>query len=188
VEEQYYERNLPHWYPRDRPVFLTWRLYGSLPYSFVRKYRGDHPTLSQSGDHGVQFVQLDAALDAASYGPLWLSDPIVAESIVSTLKMGESRDDYSLLAYVLMANHIHLLIQPHIPVAEIMKSIKGITSRNANKILDRTGKTFWQDESFDHWTRSPAEEQRIRCYIENNPVKAHLAAKPQDWPWSSAAS
>ena len=128
-------------------------------------------------------------MDAALYGPLWLSDPVVAQSIVGTLKVGESRGDYSVLAYVLMANHVHLLIQPHISVGGITKSIKGITARNANKILDGSaGKTFWQDESFDHWTRSAAEEQKVCCYIENNPVKAHLAARPQDWRWSSAGS
>jgi hypothetical protein len=75
------------------------------------------------------------------------------------------------------------------PIWQSCKAIhsKGITARNANKMLNRSGKTFWQDESFDHWSRSPAEGQKIRLYIENNPVKAHLVARFQDWRWCSAA-
>jgi alkanesulfonate monooxygenase SsuD/methylene tetrahydromethanopterin reductase-like flavin-dependent oxidoreductase (luciferase family) len=50
-----------------------------------------------------------------------------------------------------------------------------------------TGERFWQDESFDHWVRDPAEWQKIRAYIERNPVSAGLVAKPEEWPWSSAS-
>jgi hypothetical protein len=41
-----------------------------------------------------------------------------------------------------------------------MKAIKGVTARDANKFLSRTGKVFWQDESFDHWTRDEAERTK----------------------------
>lgn len=85
-----------------------------------------------------------------------------------------------------MANHIHVLLVPGIAAARITCGIKGVTSRNANRILARTGQPFWQDESFDHWARDSAEQERIRKYIESNPVKAGLVAKPEDWPWSSA--
>ncbi len=85
-----------------------------------------------------------------------------------------------------MANHIHVLLVPGIAAARITRGIKGVTSRNANRILARTGQPFWQDESFDHWARDSAEQERIRKYIESNPVKAGLVAKPEDWPWSSA--
>jgi REP element-mobilizing transposase RayT len=72
-------------------------------------------------------------------------------------------------------------------IAAITKRIKGYTAREANKLLGRTGKTFWQDESFDHWARDRSEFFRIVKYIENNPVKAGLVDKPKNWQWSSAA-
>jgi hypothetical protein len=87
---------------------------------------------------------------------------------------------------VLPRRYVHILIEPRFPLSTIMKAIKGVTSRNANKLLNRTGKVFWQDESFDHWTRDEPEENNIRRYIENNPVRAHLVANPEDWPWSRA--
>jgi len=49
---------------------------------------------------------------------------------------------------------------------------EGATARQANLILGRTGETFWQAESYDHWVRDASEWRRIASYIENNPVKA----------------
>jgi len=75
----------------------------------------------------------------------------------------------------------------YIPLEKITQSLKGYSALEANKILSRTGQSFWQDESYDHWARDETEFYRIIAYIENNPVKAGLASKPEDWPWSSAA-
>jgi putative DNA methylase len=89
-------------------------------------------------------------------------------------------------AYVVMRNHVHVLLDPHVPLRRITGGIKGVSARDANGALGRTGKAFWQDESFDHWIRDSAQFERIRTYIEHNPVKAGLAARPEDWRWSSA--
>ena len=86
-----------------------------------------------------------------------------------------------------MANHLHLLLAPLRPLAEITRLVKGATARQANKILGRTGVPFWQDESFDHWIRNASEWNRIRDYIEQNPVSAGLVSNAKDWPWSSAS-
>lgn len=96
---------------------------------------------------------------------------------------------YALWSYVVMANHLHVLLTPKPPIkiATITKNLKGFTAREANKFLRRTGQRFWQDESFDHWARDRAELFRIVKYIENNPVKAGLVKTPEDWQWSSAA-
>jgi putative transposase len=79
-----------------------------------------------------------------------------------------------------------VLLTPRTEVRRLMKSLKGVTARAANEILRRTGKPFWQDESFDHWVRNEAEFLEIREYIEHNPVTAGLVERPEDWPWSSA--
>jgi putative transposase len=64
--------------------------------------------------------------------------------------------------------------------------LKGFTAHEANRILGLSGQPFWQDESYDHLVRSDAEFERIRAYIENNPVKAGLVAAAESWQWSSA--
>src|SRR3989454_7446964 len=77
-----------------------------------------------------------------------------------------------------MANHVHVLLEPKIDVARITKGIKGVTAKEGNQILGRTGRRFWQDESYDHWVRSPSECDRIRSYIERNPVVAGFVGGP----------
>ncbi|HWN10844.1 MAG TPA: transposase [Pyrinomonadaceae bacterium] len=94
---------------------------------------------------------------------------------------------YRLSAYVVMSNHVHILIWPMALLYRITKSVKGYTARECNKLLGRTGEKFWQDESFDHSVRNEDQFYRIESYIERNPVKAGLVATPEEWPWSSAA-
>jgi hypothetical protein len=85
-----------------------------------------------------------------------------------------------------MANHVHVLLLPLVPPSRLLKSLKGSTAREANRLLGRTGEPFWQRESYDHWVRDEAEWNRIAAYIQNNPVKAGLVARAEEYPWSSA--
>lgn len=50
----------------------------------------------------------------------------------------------------------------------------------ANKVLGRTGETFWQNE-YDHWVRNQPEFSGICRYIEDNPVSG-----PEAYRWSSS--
>jgi hypothetical protein len=55
-----------------------------------------------------------------------------------------------------------------------------------NRLLDRTGQVFWQEEYFDRIVRNDRQFPQIKRYIEGNPVTAGLAASPEEFPWSSA--
>ena len=92
---------------------------------------------------------------------------------------------YGLIAFVVMPNHVHIVIEPKAEVPRITKWIKDASAREANLILGRTG-PFWQNESFDRWVRNDDELKRTVRYIEWNPVKAMLASEPHEWRFSSA--
>lgn len=179
----YYERTLPHWQPEGRDVFLTWRLSGSLPQKVMAALRS-----SKTKGMGKRFVEFDRQLDKGSSGPLWLKEERVASLVVAALRNAEERGLCHVHAWVVMANHVHLLIEPCTTIAAITRVIKGSTARPANLLLGRTGKYFWQDESFDHWIRNEAEFEKVKRYIERNPVLAGLASHETEWPWSSASS
>jgi putative transposase len=136
---------------------------------------------------GRRFRQIDAELDRGATGPLWLRDPKIADYAESAIVRGVELGHYDLDTYVVMPNHVHVLLYPAIPMARITGGIKGVSAREANAALGRVGEHFWEDESFDHWVRDEAELIRIRSYIERNPVSAGLVERPEDWPWSSAA-
>jgi len=79
--------------------------------------------------------------------------------------------DYRLHAYVVMPNHVHILITPHVQVSRLMQSLKRLTARQGNRMLTLTGHPFWQDESCDRLVRSQ--------------MTAGLAASPEQFAWSS---
>jgi REP element-mobilizing transposase RayT len=130
---------------------------------------------------------MDSLLDRARSGPLYLRRPEVAELMVSALLYGQDcMKYYELHAWVVMANHVHLLLTPFVEMTKITHSLKRFTAREANRILGLTG-PFWQEESYDRLVRNAGEFDRIVRYIECNPVKAGLVLAPADFPWSSAA-
>ena len=174
----FHSRRLPHIHAIGQPVFITWRLFGSLPPS---------RPFPEATTHGQAFVTLDRLLDTAQTGPLYLGRPDIAKMVVETLWYHNRRlEHYQLHSYVVMPNHVHLLITPCVPVSKVMQSLKRFTARQGNRILGLTGQPFWQDESRDRLVRGVGEFDRIVRYIEGNPVGAGLAATPEGFPWSSA--
>jgi putative transposase len=173
----FYRRKLPHWQPEGRSIFLTWRLYGSVPRNKV----------THSLTEGQRFLLIDQQLDTADYGPVYLKNPQVAATVEQTLFTAANKWElFDLFAWVVMSNHVHVLLQPYKPVQDITRAVKNTSARNANAILGRTGQPFWQTESFDHWVRNGKQFDRILQYIEENPVKAGLVERAEQWPWSSA--
>jgi REP element-mobilizing transposase RayT len=125
-------------------------------------------------------------LDTAGSGPRHLQRPEIATLIRDSILHG-ARCDYDLHAWVIMPNHVHLLITPRTEAAPFLRRLKGYSARQANLMLERTGEPFWQDESYDHLVRSGEEYRRILRYIVNNPVRAGLVQNIEEFPWSSAS-
>jgi REP element-mobilizing transposase RayT len=176
----YYRRHLPHWIPDGKAIFVTWRVAGSAPPS-----RPETLTAENTGRNG--FARKDKALDSSSTGPFWLRNPRIARTVENAVKYGEtSRGFYSLYAWVIMPNHVHVVLEPKAALPNVMRWLKGRTGRSANRILGRTGMPFWQDESYDHWIRSGKELEETIAYVENNPVDAGLVECAEQWLWSSA--
>ena len=173
-------RRLPHLDAPGRPVFITFRLFGSLPTS--RKFPVSTLTSGQA------FVAMDRLLDSAATGPLFLSRPDVAQVVVDAILRGAELGHYDLHAWVLMSNHVHLLLTPAVRLSKLLGSLKTASAIRANALLGRSGQPFWQDESFDHLVRNEDEFRRILRYIHTNPVVAGLAARAEEYRWSSAGA
>jgi putative transposase len=111
----------------------------------------------------------------------------VAQSVVDALQYGQRQLRlYELRAWVLMVNHVHILIYPQASLSRITKAVKNFSARQANALQGRTGQPFWQDESYDHWVRGREELEKIVSHIERNPLAAGLVERVEDWRWSSA--
>jgi hypothetical protein len=91
---------------------------------------------------------MDRLLDEQRVGPAYLRMPAVAEVVADSIRNGGACD-YLLHAWVVMANHVHVLITPRVDVPTLLRRLKGASARESNHLLGRTGQPFWQRESYD---------------------------------------
>ena len=155
-------------------MFITFRLKGSLPQG--------HYFGPETKDSGAAFALVDRFLDEARYGPQHLRTPEIAELVAREVVQA---DGYELHNWVIMSNHVHMLITPCDKVSRVMQRLKGRTAVEANRMLGTNG-PFWQHESFDRLVLNGVEFRRIGRYIEVNPVKAGIVKDPSGFRWSSA--
>src|SRR5205085_9861971 len=96
--------------------------------------------------------RVDRFLDAG-HGSCWLRRPEIARLVADTLAKF-NRVQFRLVAWCVMPNHVHLVLQPldGFEVPRILHSLKSWTAKAANKLLNRTGE-FWQAEYYDHLIR-----------------------------------
>ncbi|MDQ7064173.1 MAG: transposase [candidate division KSB1 bacterium] len=200
----FYRRYLPHIQPPGATLFVTFRLYGSLPCEalnelqqeydrFARKLQTTSKAKAKLELYLFQkrlIVKCDRILDLSDRGPQYLKDPRVAQLVCDTIQFWDQQR-YDLLSYCVMSNHVHMVFTPlpkpdgsFYSLAKIMHSIKSYTANKANEILKRRGKPFWEHESFDHYCRNEKEVERVITYVLDNPVKAGLVDHARAWPWN----
>lgn len=179
--------------PAGATLFVTFRLAGSLPAQVIEQLKREYAQPELAQEDAAQsyarqrryFGAFDQLLDVEAGGPTWLCQPAVAAIVAEALHFRAGRA-YTLWAYCLMANHVHVLLSlpddASQPFHRTLQSLKARTARRCNELLGRNGTTFWQVESYDHYVRDAPEMDRIIAYILNNPVKAGLVEDWTQWP------
>lgn len=178
---------LPHWdWPRA-VQFITFRLGDSLPADFTKRW---HARIEANPDQEWLRAEMvnstDEELDSGR-GACHLRDSRIA-SLVEEALLHFDGDRYSLLSWVVMPNHVHVLIELNPaapPLHRIVHSWKWHTGKAANNLLRLSGR-FWQPDYFDRLIRDDEQLHSTRLYVEFNPVKAGLCKVPSDWSFGSA--
>jgi putative transposase len=177
------------WYSRgylphlDQPgllQFITFRLSDSLPAAVLQRLMAE-----TAADEAERYRRIEAHLDSG-HGACWLRRPAIATLVQDALLHFDGAR-YRLLAWVIMPNHTHVLIetQRSFPLPGVVQSWKGFTARQANARLGRRG-AFWHRDYYDRYIRDDAHWAAVTRYIDHNPVKAGLAKNVADWPFGSA--
>jgi REP element-mobilizing transposase RayT len=166
---------------------ITFRLHDALPQTKLKEWERELSLshhLSEERDKLLRMT-IEKYLDAG-HGACWLKRPEIGELVEKELLHFDGVR-YLLLAWCLMPNHVHVLVETKVgwDLGRLVKSWKGRVSHLANRILNRSG-VFWQREYFDRFIRDDGHFSNALRYIEENPVKAGLVHHPRDWPMSSA--
>jgi putative transposase len=113
----------------------------------------------------------------------YLGDDHPRSVFLDILEIVRRRHQFFLFGYVLMPEHVHLLLSE--PKAKrldnTLRVLKGQTSRQLRGSRDR----FWQKRYYDFNVLTHRKFVEKLRYIHRNPVTRGLVSKPQDWPWSS---
>jgi len=125
---------------------------------------------------------------------------------IEALKNVKDKYNYELWAYVIMPEHVHLIVFPLLPdynISDFLKALKQSVSRKAKHFLLKND-IFWlnkltfvcgKKQVFRFWQSGPGYDRNIHSktelleklnYIHNNPVKRELVQTPAQWKWSSA--
>ena len=181
---------LPHFDQPGRIQSLIFRLADSLPTKVLHQRIIEKTVKKEKGKYDNPqdfdtFIQIDTVLDKGR-GQCLLADKRVAYLVESALHFFDGKR-YRLLAWCIMPNHVHVLIEtfPGYPLGSIVHSWKSFTSKEVNGVLHQQ-KNIWMPDYFDRYIRTPSHLYTAIAYIEQNPVKAGLCQSASDWEWSSA--
>ena len=170
---------LPHWHQDGKYVFVTFRLYDSLPqeklqwlYEEKESWLKRHPQPWDKKTTKEYIDKFGKAVDKwldTNYGECLLKKTSNRKIVEDALLFFDGKR-YELIASVVMPNHVHMLIklnEGH-KLIEIMRSIKSYTAKKINENENRTG-PVWQSESYDRLIRDQKHfDNVVRYIIANN--------------------
>jgi REP element-mobilizing transposase RayT len=184
---------LPHCDTPGLLQFITFRLNDALPQDVLKRLGSasvpacpfqKEQTPAQQALQRYKLVE--RTLDAG-YGECLLKRPELAAMVQDALLFGDN-SRYRLLRWCVMPNHAHVLIElwQGWPLGKVVEGWKSVTARRINAQVGREG-ALWMVDYFDRFIRDDRHLAAVEAYIDNNPVKAGLAATSDEWPYSSAA-
>jgi len=177
----------PHFDGQGVTQHVSFHLFDSLPQSVLARWREELRIRPQKEAELDWRKRIQDFLDTG-YGCCFLRDHRLAEVVEGALFHFDGQR-YFLHAWCVMPNHVHTLFTPaaEFEMSQILHSWKSFAAHECNKLLQRSGR-FWAREPFDRYIRNERHFRNALAYIEDNPVKAGLCEKPEDWRWSSARS
>lgn len=107
----------------------------------------------------------------------------IARCLNSTNLLGDAET----LAWVLMPDHLHWLVQlgESLSLDKLVRRVKSESARRVNQIHGRTG-SLWQSGYYDHLVRDEENLRNVARYIVANPLRTGLVARVGDYPWWDA--
>jgi len=113
----------------------------------------------------------------------YLTDDHACIVFEETLERVRQRHQFFLFGYVLMPEHVHLLLTE--PKLQSLSTTLSVLKGESSKILKGERMHFWQTRYYDFNVLSHHKHVEKLRYLHRNPVERGLVQKPEDWRWSS---
>jgi putative transposase len=101
------------------------------------------------------------------------------------MQLSRTADDqrFLVIAYCFMPDHLHLLVEGNHPAADFREFVRIFKQRSSFAWKRRKGTTLWQRSYFEHVLRDDEDTTGLAKYILENPARANLAKRPEDYPY-----
>ena len=183
---------LPHWDFADSVQAVTFRLADSLPGKVVNEWKKELKVMLKSPETQTsRMAQADlhqriAHFEDAGHGSCLLSALEYAEIVQKSLIQSHG-STYKLIDWCVMPNHVHVLFRmlDDTSLGNIVKRWKAMSAIQINRLAHQSG-SLWMCDYHDRFIRDLDHLDHAKAYIRNNPVKAGLCKRPEDWRFSSA--
>ena len=187
---------MPHVDGQQLIQHVSYHLADSLPKEALGRMAAELKSLPPKLRDAEKEKRIASYLDAGK-GSCILQVPELAEMVQNAF-LSFHGQRYELHAWCVMPNHIHVLFQPinGWSMSKIVASWKSYTGRRISEYRKTTGlpglqlgsSPIWHREYWDRYIRDHSHYVNVVNYIHQNPVKARLVKRPEDWRWSSAYS
>ncbi len=185
---------LPHWEVEDGRYFVTIHLAGAIPADGMKRIEqvaqelSNKPAVDSASTMTLMrtiFRAMEEWLDRTPHCSL-LSIPEIAQMVMEAIEHRVRIGRWVVYKYVLMPSHLHMFLSvAEGTLKESIEDFKRWTGHQAARIVELSEGRFWQDEWFDHWSRSDEQDDRISLYIRRNPETAGLTDDFLQWPYGS---
>ena len=145
--------------------FVTFRTQESLSYYL------QHNNIDTTDSTAKQQLEMDKILDVSKAGAI-LNGSVI--ELLMQYLLSKNNSLYQLIAVSIMPNHVHIMFEQLVPLAQIMQNVKGGSSLLINRYLDKSG-VLWDKSYYDKIVRTEVQFKITYEYIKNNAYKAELA-------------
>ncbi len=121
----------------------------------------------------------------------YFKEDFVFKMFLEYLSMAKQKYQFRLYGYVIMPDHVHLILHPRLPIklGLVIREIKSKMARHYFRVCQPRDNSatnkFWQLRCYDHNCRSLETVIEKINYCHNNPVTRGLVKYPGDWKYSS---
>jgi len=153
-------------------------IWGSLDMPLPAKFERKNIRLSASRylGRGLYFVTL-----CFDHRRKLGANPRIASWIIERLRSHATACRFSVHAYCVMPDHVHMLAAGTSEESNLVKFVESVKQDTGAAFARRTGKRLWQFKYYDHILRASDSADRVAQYIWMNPVRRGLCGEPSEY-------
>jgi REP element-mobilizing transposase RayT len=106
-----------------------------------------------------------------------------SELVIAQFQRTATKHRFAYLAYCLMPDHAHALVEGLTPEADLRTFVKSAKESSGRAYFRRHQRALWQEGYYEHVLRADEDARQVARYILENPIRAGLVANPLDYPY-----